>query len=403
MGSSLRPLRPLRLAAGLLAALAFPATSYGYAALTHEALVDAAWDDTIAPALLARFPDATPADLDVARAYVHGGAVAPDLGNYPHGDPFVVELVHGVRTGDFVEALLRGATDLHGYAFALGVLSHHVADASGHGLGTNRVVPLLYPELGWTWGPVVTWEQGPHAHAGVEFGFDVMQVARGASPPPRDGFAIDLPLFEQAFRETYGLELRDLVPRRAGMVRSTRRVVTGLLPVAAKVRLRRARDELAATFPELPLPEASWRIRALAGIAAVLPPVGALRLLRSPVPTRETDELYRISLHDAAVRYREAVAAVRAGAVSVAELDLDTGEPITPGRYRTTDRAHAELLRRHADRGFACVTPELRAALLDHLAAPDACGATWTDRERRRLAADLAALRALDVAEVAGR
>jgi hypothetical protein len=37
--------------------------------------------------------------------------------------------------------------DINEYAFALGALSHVVADMEGHRMATNRAVPILYPEL----------------------------------------------------------------------------------------------------------------------------------------------------------------------------------------------------------------------------------------------------------------
>jgi hypothetical protein len=36
---------------------------HGYSVLTHEAIIDSAWDQNIKPLLLKRFTDATPDDL----------------------------------------------------------------------------------------------------------------------------------------------------------------------------------------------------------------------------------------------------------------------------------------------------------------------------------------------------
>ena len=51
-----------------------------------------------------------------ARAYAYGGAVIQDLGYYPFGSHFFSNLVHYVRTGDFVEALIRESRDVNEYA-----------------------------------------------------------------------------------------------------------------------------------------------------------------------------------------------------------------------------------------------------------------------------------------------
>ena len=104
------------------------------------------WDSSIKPALRARFPAATPDQLLEARAYAYGGCVIQDLGYYPFGSHFFSNLLHYVRSGDFVRALIRDAQDVNEYAFALGALGHYAADNDGHRLAINRTVPLLYPK-----------------------------------------------------------------------------------------------------------------------------------------------------------------------------------------------------------------------------------------------------------------
>src|SRR6266852_2332433 len=69
----------------------------GYAVLTHEAIIDAAWKDNIQPLLLKRYPDASPDDLRKAHAYTYGGAIIQDMGYYPFGHKFVSDLAHYVR------------------------------------------------------------------------------------------------------------------------------------------------------------------------------------------------------------------------------------------------------------------------------------------------------------------
>ncbi len=156
----------------------------GYSVLTHEAIVDAAWDVSIRPLLLQRFPNATPEELKTAHAYAYGGAIIQDLGYYPHGSHFFSDLTHYCRTGDFVLALLRDSQDLNGYAFAIGALSHYAADIAGHRIGINPSVPILYPKLESKYGKFVTYEQDPLAHIKAEFGFDVLEAARQPDGPP---------------------------------------------------------------------------------------------------------------------------------------------------------------------------------------------------------------------------
>ena len=98
--------------AGLL--LAKPAA--GYSVLAHEANIDALWESTISPMLLVRFPGTTPEQLIEARAYAYGGSVIQDLGYYPFGSHVFSNLLHYVRTGEFVAALIRNASNVNEYA-----------------------------------------------------------------------------------------------------------------------------------------------------------------------------------------------------------------------------------------------------------------------------------------------
>src|SRR5450631_3786832 len=199
----------------LVLCLGWPSEIAAYAVLAHEAIIDSVWDTNIRPLLLQRFPDSTKEQLREAHGYAYGGAIIQDMGYYPHGNHFFSDLTHYVRSGDFILALLRDAKDLDGYAFTLGALSHYAADNDGHLIGVNRAVPLLYPKLKKKYGDLVTYEENPLAHVKTEFGFDVQEVAQGRYAPDSYhdfiGFAVSVPLLEQAFQETYGLDLKSIL------------------------------------------------------------------------------------------------------------------------------------------------------------------------------------------------
>src|ERR1700676_502518 len=178
-GGSGRWARACALALVLFLCFGWPARSAAYAVLAHEAIINSAWDTSIRPLLLKRFPDATKEELKEAHGYAYGGAIIQDMGYYPHGSKFFSDLTHYVRSGDFILALLRDAKDLDGYAFALGALSHYAADNDGHLIGVNQAVPILYPKLKKKYGDSVTYEKDPLAHVKTEFGFDVLEVAQG--------------------------------------------------------------------------------------------------------------------------------------------------------------------------------------------------------------------------------
>ena len=108
-----------------------------YSVLTHEELVDLAWNDSIRPLLLDRFPGASDAQLREAHAFAYGGSAIQDMGYYPFGKQFFSDLTHYVRTGDFVARMLRDAKTINEYAFAIGALSHYLGDTLGHSEAIN--------------------------------------------------------------------------------------------------------------------------------------------------------------------------------------------------------------------------------------------------------------------------
>src|ERR1044071_2029144 len=167
----------------LLAVVVSPIAVNAYSVLTHEAIIDASWDRAIQPLLQKKFPDATDEALKDARAYAYGGAIIPDMGYYPFGSVLFTNLIHYVRSGDFIDTLFSEAEDLNEYAFAVGVLCHYNADSYGHALGVNVAVPLVYPDMKAKYGSVVTYAEDHLSHIRTEFGFDVVQTAHGNYAP----------------------------------------------------------------------------------------------------------------------------------------------------------------------------------------------------------------------------
>jgi Zinc dependent phospholipase C len=224
----------------------------GYSVLTHEQVVDLMWNDQIQPLLLKRFPGATAEDLQKAHAYAYVGCVLQDMGYYPYGNRFFSDLVHYVRSGDFVEALLQDSSELNEYAFALGALSHYSSDNSGHPT-INRVVALEFPKLKRKYGDNVTYADDPKAHIRTEFGFDMVQVAKNRYTSDRYhdmiGFEVSKPLLERAFVETYGLKLEDVFGSVDLAMGSYRRSVSTRIPEMTRVALLSRHDVIVKDTP----------------------------------------------------------------------------------------------------------------------------------------------------------
>lgn len=380
-----------------------PARCAAYAVLSHEAIIDSSWDPTIRPMLLKRFPHSTPEDLKKAHAYAYGGAIIQDMGYYPHGNKFVSDLTHYVRTGDFILALLRDASDVNGYAFALGALSHYAADKDGHALGVNRAVPLLYPKVKKKYGDWVTYEEDPLAHVKTEFGFDVLEVAQGRYAPQdyHDfiGFEVDVPLLEQAFQEIYGLDLPSVLSDESKALGSYRHDVSQTLPRATRVAWSLKKDDIRKDQPSMTkkkflynLSHASYRKnwgadyqkptafeRFIAFLVKILPKIGPLRVLQLRMPTPETERLFESSFNASLARYHKLLEEVAAGHPDLPNDNFDTGAISAPGKYRLDDLTQAKLLDALAEQDFRTASPAIRAELLSFFSHPDASYASKRD------------------------
>jgi hypothetical protein len=374
----------------------WPPTTAAYSVLSHEAIIDSAWDGNIKPLLLKRFPDSTEEELREAHGYAYGGAIIQDMGYYPHGSMFFSDLAHYVRSGDFVLALLRDSKDLNEYAFALGALAHYAADLDGHRLGTNRSVPILYPKLKKKHGDFVTYEDDPLAHVKTEFGFDVLEVAKQRYAPESYhdfiGFQVAAPLLEQAFRETYGLDLRKTLSNEDKVIGSYRRDVSKLIPRATRVAWSLKEKDIEKDVPGITRRKFLYNLSRssyerewgkeyqrptfwdhfLAALYRILPKFGPLRVLQLKTPTPETERMFQASFNATMDRYRKLLKEQGEGRLSLPNSNFDVGEPTGPGKYRLNDEAHAKLLGKLAEQNFGDMTPELRAELLNFFADPDA-------------------------------
>ena len=375
--------------------LAFAHPANAYSVLTHEAIIDSAWKDSIRPALLNRFPNAQPDELRTAHAYAYGGAIIQDMGYYPHGNKLFSDLTHYVRSGDFIEALLRDAQDLNEYAFALGAMSHYVADNYGHRLGTNVAEPLLYPHLAKKYGNMMNYEENPLAHVMTEFGFDVLEVAKGVYAPDayRDfiGFDVADRVLDQAFLETYGLQLKSVFGNEERVIGSYRHDVSSLIPKATKVAWALKKDDIEKSEPGITRTKFLFNIsrasyeknwgrdyqrpsffdEMLAFLLRLVPKIGPLRILKLRTPTPEAERLFEASFNAALDRYRVLLQEqLQAGKVDLPNDNFDLGITAERGQYWMCDRATAQLLVRLSSTDFEDATSELRADLLQFYSEP---------------------------------
>ena len=396
--SAMRSLSKLlsRGAAVFLFVASFSSPGSAYSVLTHEQVVDLLWKDQLQPMLLKRFPGATEEELRKAHAYAYGGSVLQDMGYYPFGSKFFSDLVHYVRTGDFVEALLRDASDLNEYAFALGALSHYASDNSGHPT-INRVVAIEFPKLRRKYGDTVTYEDDPKQHIRTEFGFDMVQVAKNryTSDAYHDmiGFEIAKPLLERAFQETYGLKLEDVFGSVDTAIGSFRRSVSVLIPEMTRVALISRHDVVVQDTPNFNKKkflyylsrsnyEHEWGTvyrkpgvgaRILAWLLKVVPKVGPFKAVNFKIPTKQTEDMYIKSVDSTIENYAGLLREENKGKLHLPNRDCDTGRDTRAGEYVLTDKTYAQLVDKlTAKTTSASLSPEIRDNVLQFYADPNA-------------------------------
>jgi hypothetical protein len=377
----------------LLSVLAAPSNASAYSVLAHEAVIDVMWDDQLAPILKQKFPDTSVAALREARSYAYGGSLIQDLGYYPFGSRLFSNLVHYVRSGDFVEALVRDAQDVNEYAFALGALAHYTSDNLGHPIAVNRAVPMMYPKLGAKYGPEVLYGDSPARHAMVEFAFDVLEVGRGAFKADAYqeliGFAVAAPLLERAFRETYGLELRDVFGNTDLAIGTYRHAVSKTIPDMTRLAWRDKRDQILASTPAITERDFVYSMtrrqyedafgttyrkpgllaRFVLMIFKIIPKFGPFKPLAFEPLTPETERMFRESFTATCNRYRASLRALGTAQLALSDLDLDTGQPSARGANPLADETYSVLLDELADRKFASVPAALRRSINEHYAS----------------------------------
>jgi hypothetical protein len=378
----------IRVMAILLVMLLCAGVSFAYSVLTHEQIVDLLWIDELRPLLLQRFPGLTEDQLKEAHGYAYGGAVIQDLGYYPFGNVEFSDLVHYVRSGDFVRELILQSQDANEYAFALGALAHYTSDIAGHP-AVNKSVSIQYPKLRAKFGDSVRYAEDHTAHVKTEFGFDMVQVAKNryVSQQYHDfiGFQVSKPLLERTFPIVYGLELKDVLTHEDLAVGSYRFAVSRLIPQMTQIALRTHKKDMMKETPDFEKKKFLYRLsrseyekewgkdytkadfgtRVWSVLLRYMPKIGPFKALAFNNPTPQTEDLYFKSINTTVDEYRIYLQQVRAGSLELDNRDFDTGKETKAAEYSLTDVAYAKLLGQLAERKFDLTSADLRDNILD--------------------------------------
>ncbi len=384
-----------------------PRLADAFSVLAHQGIVDSAWNDSVAPEIRRRFPQASDDELEQARAFAYGGSHVADLGYFPLGSKLFTGLVHYERTGQFIRALLTSATNADEYAFALGALEHWVGDSVGHPEATNRAVAVIYPKLRKKYGDSVTYAEDHSAHLTTEFRFDVFQMSR--SKQTRDLFRHSLEfevpqrVLNAAFERTYGLPLDDIFESTDVAIGTYRWAFRGLIHEATGIAWEIYREDIHHVDPEATaksfvydVPRADFEeefgsafkepgyfARVIAWIVNLVPKVGPFkRAPYSPLPD-EARRLFVTGSDHAVAKYRAAVAQLPGGRLELPDTNLDVGKRTARGEYEPADETYDDWqaqLRKHG----RVTPPPVTTSLETRSASPGGPGgARGSGRERR--------------------
>jgi hypothetical protein len=399
--------------------LACPRPAGGYSVLTHEEMIDLTWADSIRPLLLKRYPTLTFAQLRDARAYAYGGCVIQDLGYYPFEKPLFSDLLHYVRTGDFVRALFRDSKGPNDVAFAIGALAHYLGDTIGHPESVNLAVGIGFPSLAAKYGKNVNYAEAPRQHVRTEFAFDINDIAKHRVAPlnylNHVGFAVPVPLLTRAFYDTYGLDLAKVLGDSRPTLKGYRYAVRSLLPRVAYAEALLHRKHMPDDVPSPALDDFNRQVKALAasdhwgayrghagfgthllaGLIFILPKFGPLGDLAIKGPTQAAGADYVNSVMHTETVLRETLAQASHTA-GIGNKDLDTGDEVYPGTYSLEDYAYADLLHEMTRDPASPIPWGIKHDLLLYFA--DISKAKYIQSDKKRLAqveADLPILRTI--------
>jgi hypothetical protein len=368
-----------------------------YSVLSHEEVVDLAWLPQIVPLLKARYPGLTDDQLRIAHAYAYGGSIIQDIGYYPFGSHQFSDMVHYVRSGDFVATMIRESSDVNEFAFALGALAHYCGDVDGHP-AINIITAQQNPKLRKRFGQVVTYDESPVAHVRTEFGFDVVEVAHGRYSQENYrafiGFEVAKPLLERAFLETYGIPMDSIMKNEDLAIGSYRWAVSSLIPKMTKVALVSYKGEIEKETPGFDHKKFVYRLRrtefeqtygtqyvrpgfgtrVLAFFIGILPKVGPLKSLQVKIPDSAQQDLYLKSMNQTVDQYEHYLASMTLQTASVTtsmtvpelrEIDLDTGQSARFGEYQLADESYGDLLDVLLHGSKTPMKPDVRQSFLD--------------------------------------
>jgi hypothetical protein len=236
----------------------------------------------------------------------------------------------------------------------------------------------------------------------------MVQVAKNryASEQYHDfiGFQVSKSLLERVFPITYGVELKDVLPRTDLAIGSYRFAISRLIPEMTQVALKTHKKDM---MREMSTParkkflyrlsrsdyEREWGkdyikpgfgVRFMAALLRFMPKFGPFKALAFNNPTPAMEELYFKSINTTVDQYRAFLENVRTDSLLPPNRDLDDGIMTKSGEYSLADDTYAKLLARLSKRKFDRTTTELRDDILRFYSGLSIPIDTKKDKDRRQ-------------------
>lgn len=198
------------------------------------------------------------------------------------------------------------------------------------------------------------------------------------------GFRVATPVLERVFRETYGLDMKDIFGNEERAIATYRYSVSQIIPELTRAAWRDKHDEIVKLTPTMQRTGfvftygrrefereygREYRKRRLFArlvgvVYRLLPKIGPLKPLAFKTPTPEAEALFAASFRQASARFRASLGDASDGRLNLPNIDFDTGRPARHGEYALADDTYNELLERFEARKFEGMPPALKTNVL---------------------------------------
>jgi hypothetical protein len=224
----------------------------------------------------------------------------------------------------------------------------------------------------------------------MEFGFDVLQIAKG-NYATNDyhgfiGFKIDTAVLSRAFLETYGLDINRVFNHKFSFaVETFRWIVANIFPVITRAAWVRKKDDIRKQNASATAKNFHFRMRqkqynkdfgtgykrpgffptALSLFIRVLPKAGPFRALKFKAPTPLAETYFVQSFDSIIYHYSLNLKQLNTPAIILKDIDFDTGKPTALCEYSLADATYQAWAIKLKEDNFKNISPPVQENILN--------------------------------------